>query len=102
MPGDPLSGSKVWKASDREIGKPWVESWKSNRTPGLAADGSFPRPRESLQPSVPLVGCRWRMNRATVDTTLALQVLGILITSCLLVRTKPLGGGRCRVGEVGS
>jgi hypothetical protein len=22
MPGDPHSGSKVWKASDREIGKP--------------------------------------------------------------------------------
>src|ERR1019366_3733136 len=34
------------------------EPWKSNRALGLAADGSFPRPRESLQPSVPLVGCR--------------------------------------------
>ena len=26
------------------------EPWKSNRAPGLAADGSFPRPRESPQP----------------------------------------------------
>jgi hypothetical protein len=33
MPGDPHSGSKVWKAADREIGKPGLESWKSNRAP---------------------------------------------------------------------
>src|ERR1039457_7026280 len=35
---------------------------KSNRAPGLAADGSFPRPKESLQPSVLLVGCRCATN----------------------------------------
>ena len=44
MPGDPHSGSKVWKAPDREI-------------------GSFPRQRESLHPSVPLVGYRWTLKQ---------------------------------------
>ncbi len=33
------------------------ESWKSNCAPGLSADGSFPRPRESPRPSVPRMGC---------------------------------------------
>src|SRR5271169_2565941 len=28
MPGDPHSGSKVWKAPDREIGKPWENRGK--------------------------------------------------------------------------
>ena len=34
------------------------ESWKSNRAPGVSTCGSFPRLRESLQPSVLPVGCR--------------------------------------------
>jgi hypothetical protein len=62
MPRDPHSGNKVSKAPDREIGKPGGESWKSNRAPGLTADGSFPRPKEAPQPSVPIAGCRYATN----------------------------------------
>jgi len=55
MPGvDPHSGSKVWKAADRDGVK---RGKKSNRAPGRAADGSFPQPKESPQPWVSLVGC---------------------------------------------
>jgi len=42
------------------------EPWKSNRAPGLAADGSFPRQRESLRPSV-------RLWAADVDPVLPTQ-----------------------------
>jgi hypothetical protein len=47
----------------------WIRRWaspgrivESNRGPELAADGSFPRPRESPQPSVPFMGCRCATN----------------------------------------
>jgi hypothetical protein len=33
MPGDPHSGSKVWKAPDREIGKPGENRGKSGSVP---------------------------------------------------------------------
>jgi hypothetical protein len=58
MPGDPHSGSKVWKAPDREIGKPGENRGKviAHREflaailPGLA---DFPIKRlSSLTPSV--------------------------------------------------
>lgn len=44
------------EAPDREISKPG-ESWKSNRAPRLAACGSVPRLKKSLQPLVLPMDC---------------------------------------------
>jgi hypothetical protein len=42
MPGDPHCGSKVWKAPDREIGKP-----RENRGKAIAHHGIQPLHRET-------------------------------------------------------
>jgi hypothetical protein len=55
MPVDPHSGSKVWKAPDRDR-QARGESRPGSRARRLSTDGSFP---QSPQPSVQLVG--WRV-----------------------------------------
>jgi hypothetical protein len=58
MPGDPHGGSKVWKAADREIGKPGENRGKVIAHRDLEPAAAFHDREKSLQPSVLPVECR--------------------------------------------
>jgi hypothetical protein len=65
MPGDPRSGSKVWKAPDREIGKPGENCGKVIAHRDLHPTAAFHdrENRRNLRP------CMWAANVQPVLST---------------------------------
>src|SRR5580700_3983409 len=56
--GNPRSGSKVWEAPDREVGKSGENRGQIVAHPKFQPAAAFREPRESLRPLAPPVDCR--------------------------------------------
>src|ERR1019366_2764569 len=74
MPGDPHSGSKVWKAPDREIGKPRENRGKVIAHRDLQPTAAF----HDRQNRCNLRSCQWTADVDPVFSTLSHRTHGIL------------------------
>src|ERR1039458_5117918 len=90
MPGDPHSGSKVWKAPDREIGKPGKNRGEVIARGGLQPAAAF-HDRENGR------NLRSRLWAADVQPVFSTQATGRMEFSARLVLSSSSGSSKKRV-----